>query len=170
MRSSRRKSASTAPRWPQHGHDPAKGHVTILLLTHLGEQLPATLRAARGPMREYLRSYLDNKQKRLETGRGGPMEIDPDDVEVLLDRAFDDYVQGKALIGTPESCAPVVEKLAAIGVDEIGCFIDFGVNPAAVLASLPQLDALRAASRILSTQTELPLTDAQAGLLATQPP
>ncbi len=148
----------------QHGHDPAKGHVTVLMLTHVGENREATLRQARGPMREYLRSYLDNKQKRLETARG-PMEIDQDDVDLLLDRAFEDYVQGKALIGSPESCAPIVEKLAAIGVDEIGCFIDFGVNEDAVLRSLPHLDTLRARFQDGAPETELPLTPSQAGLL-----
>ncbi|HEV7402757.1 MAG TPA: MupA/Atu3671 family FMN-dependent luciferase-like monooxygenase [Chthoniobacteraceae bacterium] len=148
----------------QHGHDPAKGHVTVLILTHVGEDRETTLRQARGPMREYLRSYLDNKQKRLETARG-PMEIDQDDVDLLLDRAFEDYVQGKALIGSPESCAPIVEKLAAIGVDEIGCFIDFGVNEDAVLRSLPHLDTLRARFQDGAPETELPLTPSQAGLL-----
>ena len=97
---------------------------------------------ARGPLREYLRSYLDNSQKRLET-QNGSVEVAQEDIEYLLDRSFDDYVQGKALIGTPESCSEVVDKLKEIGVDEIGCFIDFGVDPDAVLQSLRSLNTLR---------------------------
>src|SRR5262249_37189745 len=66
-----------------------------------------------------------------------------DDIEYLLDRSFNDYVKGKALIGSPESCAAIVENLRSIGVDELGCFLDFGVDAASVLASLPHLSDLK---------------------------
>src|SRR5690606_25934500 len=36
-----------------------------------------------------------------------------------------------------------VERLRAIGVDEIGCLIDFGAQTQAVLDQLPHLDRLR---------------------------
>ena len=76
--------------------------------------------------------------------------------------------RGKALIGTPESCAAVVEHLREIGVDEIGCFIDFGVDTDAVLASLPALDRLRerytAAPEPAASARELPFTESQRGL------
>ncbi len=145
----------------KNGHDPAAGHVTVLLLTFVGEELNSTRNRARGPMREYLRSYLDNKQKKV--AKGG-VEIDKDDVEFLLDRAFDDYVNGKALIGTPQSCIPIVEQLAALGVDEIGCFIDFGVAQDTVLSHLEHLDALRAHFEKGKAEFEIPLTDSERGL------
>ena len=56
--------------------------------------------------------------------------------------AYERYVQTSALIGTPASCAPILDKLQAIGVDEIACFIDFGIAPEGVLQSLPYLQAL----------------------------
>ena len=124
------------------GHDPAGAHVTVLVHTFLGEDLDAAREQARGPLREYLRSYLDNSQKRLES-QGGSAAVEQDDIEYLLDKSFADYVDGKSLIGTPESCAAVVDRLCDIGVDEVGCFIDFGVDPQAVLDSLPRLNALR---------------------------
>ena len=124
------------------GHDPARAHVTVLVHTFLGSDMEATREQARGPLREYLRSYLDNSQKRLES-QTGFVDVEQDDIEYLLDKSFADYVGGKSLIGTPESCAIVVDKLREIGVDEIGCFIDFGVSPQAVLDSLPKLNALR---------------------------
>ena len=151
----------------RHGHDPAKGHVTILVHTFVGDDADAARERARTPLKEYLRSFLDNSQKRLESQNGQSVDVAAEDLEYLLDKSFNDYVQGKALIGSPESCAAVVDRLREIGVDEIGCFIDFGVNPDAVLASLPALDRLRAsyadapASRAECT---LPLTEAQSGL------
>jgi iturin family lipopeptide synthetase A len=127
-----------------HGHDPAKGNVTLLVHTFVGATKDAAIARARGPMREYLRSYLDNSQKRHDAaGNNAGGGIDREDLEYLLDRSFDDYVQGKALIGSPESCVGIVDRLRDIGVDELGCFLDFGVDAAAVRDSLPHLDALR---------------------------
>ncbi len=148
----------------QSGHDSSKGHVTILVHTYLGDDLQTAREKARGPLREYLRSYLDNSQKRLES-QNGSVDIAQEDIEYLLDKSFDDYVGGKALIGTPESCAAVVEKLRQIGVDEIGCFIDFGVDPDAVLAGLSSLNTLRKRYDRPSTVEEpLALSESQQGL------
>ena len=124
------------------GHDPAGAQVTVLVHTFLGDDAQSAREQARGPLREYLRSYLDNSQKRLES-QNGAAHVEQDDIEYLLDKSFADYVNGKALIGTPETCAAVVDRLREIGVDEVGCFIDFGVDPAMVLHSLPRLNALR---------------------------
>ena len=154
----------------RHGHDPAKGHVTILVHTFVGDDADTARARARGPLREYLRSFLDNSQKRLESQNGQSVDVAAEDLEYLLDKSFNDYVQGKALIGSPESCAAVVERLRAIGVDEIGCFIDFGVDADAVLAHLPALDRLRqryaepAPAAPAPTARTLPLTEAQSGL------
>ena len=148
----------------RHGHDPAEGHVTILMHTFVGDDLRATRERARGPLREYLRSYLDNSQKRLES-QNGAVDVAQEDIEFLLDKSFDDYVQGKALIGTPESCAEVVENLRRIGVDEIGCFIDFGIETEAVLGSLRAVNALRGRfARPAESEQCLPLSESQQGL------
>ena len=61
-------------------------------------------------------------------GEDGQAALDAEDADYLLDRAFEDYACGKALIGSPESCARVIERLQRIGVDEVGCFVDFGVT------------------------------------------
>ena len=147
-----------------NGHDPSKGHVTILVHTYLGEDLTAAREKARGPLREYLRSYLDNSQKRLES-QNGSVDIAQEDIEYLLDKSFDDYVQGKALIGTPESCVAVVEKLRQIGVDEIGCFIDFGVDCDAVLNGLRPLNTLKEYFTCpVAAEQQLALSPSQQGL------
>ena len=124
------------------GHDPANAHVTLLLHTFVGSDLKNTREQAHKPLTDYLRSFLDNSQKRLESERGD-LTVDEADVELLLERAFNDYVEGKSLIGTPDSCATVVERLRGVGVDELGCFIDFGVEPDAALAALSPLVELK---------------------------
>ena len=126
----------------KNGHDPRHANVTILLHTFVGTDADSARAIARQPMREYLRAYLDNSQKRLETQFNGA-SVSEEDVQYLLDRAFDDYVNGKALIGSPESCSPIVAQMKKMGVDEIGCFVDFGINPETVLAQLPHISELQ---------------------------
>ena len=143
----------------QAGHD--RGHVTILLHTFVTDDVESARASTRQPLREYLRSHVEIAQRKL-TSQHGAAEVARDDLDFLLERAADDYARGKAFIGTPESCVKIAEQLCAIGVDEVGCLIDFGVDPKAVLASLPYLDQLR--QHFAKAPATLPLLPAQRGL------
>jgi aryl carrier-like protein len=66
------------------------------------------------------------------------------DMEALLSYAFERYFTTSGLFGTPETCLRMVDRLKAIGVDEIGCLIDFGVDVDSVLASLHDLQRVMA--------------------------
>jgi natural product biosynthesis luciferase-like monooxygenase protein len=142
------------------GHDPATGHVTTLLFTYLDETDEKAREVARGPLCDYLRSYLDNSQKKIER-QIGDVEVDQEDLDYLTNRSCDDYFNGKSLVGTVESCAAVVDRLKKIGVDEIGCFVDFGIESGLVLKSLERVTALMQPA---ATDETLPLTEAEQGL------
>jgi natural product biosynthesis luciferase-like monooxygenase protein/amino acid adenylation domain-containing protein len=128
-----------------HGHDPARGRVSVLLHTFVGSEAEAVRERARRPFCDYLKSSLDLLQKLVKSqGMGIDFErLSEDDKDYLLSSAYERYVRTSALIGTPDTCAPVVESLSDIGVDEIACFIDFGVEAESVLGGLPHLDELR---------------------------
>ncbi|HLM55061.1 MAG TPA: MupA/Atu3671 family FMN-dependent luciferase-like monooxygenase, partial [Pyrinomonadaceae bacterium] len=129
----------------EHGHDPARGHVTVLLHTLVGGQAEDVRERARRPFCDYLKSSLDLFQN-LVKSQGLQIDFErlsEDDMEYLLSSAYERYVRTSALIGTPDTCAPVVERMSAIGVDELACFIDFGVGAETVLGNLAHLDALR---------------------------
>ena len=49
--------------------------------------------------------------------------------------AVDRYLGTSGLFGTPEGCLQIIEKLKAIGVDEVACLIDFGVDAVAEVVS-----------------------------------
>src|SRR5262249_55581590 len=66
----------------------------------------------------------------------------PEDMQALLDHAFERYFETSGLFGTPTSCLKLVGQLRRIGVDEIACLIDFGVDVDSVLASLHFLEEL----------------------------
>jgi natural product biosynthesis luciferase-like monooxygenase protein len=128
-----------------HGHDPATGRVTLMLHTFIGADRETVRETVRRPFMQYLRSsvgLLTNLAKglNLKVGREGLSEQDTD---ALLEFAFNRYFETSALFGTPTSCAPMIETLKTLGVDEVACLIDFGVEEEAVLASLDLLNELK---------------------------
>lgn len=128
----------------QNGYDPKSGNVTVLLHTFVGDDLESVRSQARQPFYNYLRSSV-GLFKNLIKSQGLNVDFDQlseDDVDYIFSKAYERYVQTSALIGTPESCLPIVDHLIAIGVDEIGCFIDFGVDGDSVLKALHHLNLL----------------------------
>ncbi|MFD3698352.1 amino acid adenylation domain-containing protein [Streptomyces sp. NPDC058646] len=133
--------------WRAAGHA-GEPHVTLMLHSYVGTDAEDVRARAREPFRAYLRSSLGLIEN---MARGLGMDIrsadfTPEDLEALLDHACARYMRDGSLIGTAEDCLPLVERLSAIGVDELACLVDFGVDTDAVLASLPRLDSLRRAA------------------------
>ncbi|MFD3837044.1 MupA/Atu3671 family FMN-dependent luciferase-like monooxygenase [Streptomyces sp. NPDC058642] len=129
----------------QHGLDPDTGRVTVLLHTYLGTDHAAARAEALEPMSRYLRSSLQMRSAASAVGTG-PEDVataSEDDLDYLFRRAYDRYCDERALIGTPDSCAPLVEALHEAGVDEIAALIDFGIPTERMRAGLEHLDALR---------------------------
>jgi natural product biosynthesis luciferase-like monooxygenase protein len=139
------------------GHDPETGRVTLMLHSFLGDDVDAVREQVRGPMKAYLDSSMGLVKKyawsfpafKKPEGATTQPEIDLDRLsdeerDALLEHSFARYFETSGLFGTPESLRPFVERLAEIGVDEIGCLIDYGVDAETMLASLEPLDRLRA--------------------------
>ncbi|MBU6530093.1 non-ribosomal peptide synthetase [Streptomyces mayonensis] len=131
-----------------HGHDPATGRVVVLVHTYLGPDAERARQEARKPFCDYLRSSID-----LFDNAANSLGIDvdllathQDDLDYVLDLAYQRYCETRALIGNAAEVRPVLDSLTAAGADEIGCFIDFGVPPELMLGGLPELGRLRAAS------------------------
>ncbi|MEM9291573.1 MAG: LLM class flavin-dependent oxidoreductase [Acidobacteriota bacterium] len=129
----------------EHGHDPDHGRVTLMLHSFLGESVEEVRRVVRDPFCQYLRSFgglLDNLAQSMGVGTHGE-GLSEDDIDSVLSFAFDRYFNNSGLFGTPESCLELAQRLRDIGVDEVACLVDFGVDDDRVLASLEPLDALR---------------------------
>ncbi|HEX8184892.1 MAG TPA: condensation domain-containing protein, partial [Blastocatellia bacterium] len=98
---------------------------------------------ARIPFCNYLRSSVDLIAN-LARSLGQSLEsFTEDDWDALLSQAFDRYFETSGLLGTPETCLKMIGRLKAIGVDEIGCLIDFGIDYERVIESLRLLNELR---------------------------
>ncbi|MCO6008064.1 amino acid adenylation domain-containing protein [Actinoallomurus purpureus] len=128
-----------------HGFDPETGRVVVLVHTYLGDDAVRARREAFQPFCDYLRSSL-TLFNNVANSLGIDVDLaetEQDDLDFVLERAYERYCESRALIGSVAGSRAVMDALIAAGADEIGCFIDFGVAPDLMLAALPELDALR---------------------------
>lgn len=120
------------------GHDPRSGIVSLMAHTFVGEDNGAVREKVRQPFSNYLRTYF----KQFEHAQSDT-PVDEADKDALMAAAFEMYFRERTLMGTPAKCARLVERLAAAGVDELACLIDFGVDTDSVLESLSYLNELK---------------------------
>ena len=128
----------------EHGHEDP-GHVTLMLHTFLGTEDVAVREKVRHPFYTYLGSSVE-LMSTLAQSSGYSADLNSlteDDMAAILAHGFDRYYETSGLMGTVSTCLPMVERLKKIGVDEVACLIDFGVDEDEVLASLHELARLK---------------------------
>jgi natural product biosynthesis luciferase-like monooxygenase protein len=129
----------------ERGRDPRSGRVTLMLHTYIDQGLDLVREKVRVPFTNYLRSsigLISNLIKSLNL----PLDLksmSEKDLDDLLGFAFARYFETSALFGTPETCAGMIERLKEIGVDEVACLIDFGVEVDSAISGLRRLDQLK---------------------------
>lgn len=122
----------------RNGYDPNTGHVTLMLHTFIASEIELVRDQVRKPFIKYLENSVDlwkDASQNLD-------ELTVLEREKLLNYAFERYFQTAALFGTPSSCLNMVNHLKEVGVDEIACLIDFGVDTDSVLSNLSYLNQL----------------------------
>jgi natural product biosynthesis luciferase-like monooxygenase protein len=140
------------------GFDPNTGIVSLMLHTFVGEDRDEVKETVRAPLKAYLATSMDlikdkasvfpafakpkgTKDADLDAGFATLSEEDKD---ALLEGAFERYFEQSGLFGTVDDALSMVEKVRAIGVDDVACLIDFGANTDLVFEHLPYLDQVRA--------------------------
>lgn len=159
--------------WRDAGHA-GEGRVTLMLHTLVGTDEADVKEKVRVPLLNYLRSSVDllkgyawsfpALKRRPGDEANGVLDLDAlsdQEREGVLEYAFERYYATSGLFGTVESCAAQVDRLTAIGVNEIACLIDFGIPTDLALSSLEHLDRLRR-----RTAEERPASADQHGLPA----
>jgi len=134
--------------WRRHGH-PGRGHVSLMMHAFLGTDVSEVRRAVREPLMSYFRSSVDIS-KGFAASQGlkmDPSTLSPRDMEAMLEHGFERHLEDGGLFGTPESCAPIVERVRRLDVDEVACLVDFGTSLEATMSSLQHLDTLRRRSQ-----------------------
>jgi natural product biosynthesis luciferase-like monooxygenase protein len=143
------------------GHDPANFSVTLMLHTYIARDRELAREVAREPMKDYLRSAAGLIKQyawafpafKKPAGVENPMQIDlqtlsHEENEAILDFAFKRYFEDSGLFGTVEDCLARVESLKKIGVTEVACLIDYGIETQKVMEGLyPLAEVLRRANQ-----------------------
>lgn len=126
------------------------GVVSLMLHTLVGDSDDEVHDLARGPMMRYLGASLNLAAAHLASVPflRDPSRIDlsaltPDLVDETLEASFEKYFHMGSLMGSFEKCLETVGRMEAIGVNEIACLIDFGLDPAIVSAGLENLGVVR---------------------------
>jgi amino acid adenylation domain-containing protein/natural product biosynthesis luciferase-like monooxygenase protein len=125
----------------RHGHDPAQRTVSLMLHTFIGESAAAADAAAHEPMANYLRAHARLRELVLRASNS-EIDIEGIDLEQVVELALTRYMRHGSLIGTPTSGLALLERLHRIGVNDIGCLIDFGVETSQVLEGIRNLRRL----------------------------
>ncbi|QIE44580.1 LLM class flavin-dependent oxidoreductase [Pseudohalocynthiibacter aestuariivivens] len=142
------------------GHDPDDFQVTLMLHSYIAEDRETARRIAREPMKDYLRSAAGLIKQyawafpafKKPEGVKNAFEMDlgaleADELEAILDFAFERYFEDAGLFGTVEDGVARTEQLKAIGVTEIACLIDYGIDTPTVMDGLKSLaEVLRRAN------------------------
>jgi natural product biosynthesis luciferase-like monooxygenase protein len=138
--------------WKAAGH-PGDGYVTLMLHTFVAEDEEWVREMVRAPLKTYLRSSVSlirdfaatfpALRKRADGGDLDFRSLTGEEMDALLDYSVERYYETSGLFGSPAKCARLVNELALMGVNEIACLIDFGVETEAALSALKPLNALR---------------------------
>jgi natural product biosynthesis luciferase-like monooxygenase protein len=138
--------------WAEAGY-PGRGTVSLMLHTFVGTDMDHVRETVRQPMKDYLNSAMGLVKeaawhfptfKKMSNDTGKSLDeiyqdMSAEDLDALLDYAFERYFERSGLFGTPERCLEIVDNCKAIDVDEIACLIDYGIPTATVLEHLPYL-------------------------------
>jgi len=157
--------------WREAGHA-GEGHATLMFHTFLGEDEARVREKVRGPLIEYLRTATAllheyawsfpafKRPAGAETGGQVDLgSLSEDETEALLDHAFERYFKTSGLFGTPEDNLALIRRLRDLGVDEVGCLIDFGIDTDTVIAHLPAIDRLRGLVQDRADEAECSLAE-----------
>ena len=141
--------------WKEAGHE-GQGHVTLMLHTFVGDDVDAVKDIVREPMKSYLGSSLSlvkgfaNTWTAFKKRADGSTNVDVDldslteeEMSGLLEYSFERYFEASGLFGDIDRALDVVDDLKGLGIDEIACLIDFGVDEDLTLEHLRHLNRVK---------------------------
>lgn len=129
----------------KNGFDPDSCSVSMMVHTFMGADEEQVKNDVREPFCAYLKTHYGLLES-LAKGMGLDVSLkdfSEDDLNSLLEFGVEGFMQGRALIGTPQSCEPFVNSLKEAGVTEICCLVDFLQDYDSVMGSLPYIKQLK---------------------------
>jgi natural product biosynthesis luciferase-like monooxygenase protein len=133
----------------RNGHK-TRGKVALMLHTFLGKDRAEVKETVREAFSAYLLNSADlmiPAEHRAQWEKAAQSNADRAMVDEMVAQSFARYFETASLMGTPDSCLATVKRLAAMGVDEVCCLVDFGLDLDRVKESLPYLTELKERAR-----------------------
>lgn len=126
------------------GLKPESGVVSLMLHTYVDEHPARAVDRVKPALTEYLKSFVIQHQTANNSTDEKVKTLNSlgDDRDDFLDMVFSRYVNTSSLIGDIESARSILTNFKSMGVDEVACLVDFGLNKADVLNSLRLLSTL----------------------------
>jgi natural product biosynthesis luciferase-like monooxygenase protein len=117
------------------------GKISLMLHTFIGEDASEVRKVVQKPLCDYLEqsTELALPQDLQEKWHSSGRELKDE----MINQTFNRYFETSALMGTPEHCGSIIEKLHQIGVTDVCCLIDFGLPIEQVMGSLELLTKLK---------------------------
>jgi len=117
------------------------GKVALMLHTYLDQDVAEVKKTVQKPLSAYL-------QQSIELAIPADLRSQWESADTTLrdkmvEEAFNRYFDTSALMGSPQMCEKVIEKVKNLGVTDICCLIDFGLSNEQVLNSLKLLKTLK---------------------------
>lgn len=109
--------------------------ISLMLHTYIDRTEQIALGFSEQPFKDYLRSSIQLMEPvAKETGLDINTQMDD-----LIEMAFRKFSKENTLIGSPESCQKMLHSIRNIGVTEVACLVDFGVESEKVLKGLENI-------------------------------
>jgi len=120
---------------------PDEGAITLMLHAYVDDTEEKVRDEALVPFKQYLESSAGLvatliRSLKLDVNLDKMTEKDRDD---LVAFAAERYLGSSGLFGTEKTCLEMVDQLVEIGVNEIACLVDFGIETGTVLQSIERI-------------------------------
>ncbi len=118
-----------------NGHRKEEMKVSLMLHTYI----TATEQSAFKNSEKAFKEYLESSIKLIEPmAKAEGLDINTQRKEIV-EIVYQKFGRENTLIGSPESCQQILQKVQSIGVNEIACLVDFGVENDKVIAGLEKI-------------------------------
>ena len=128
----------------EYGFDPATREVALMMHTFVDDSMDVVQEKVKSAYEAYLNVNL-GLQSNLIQGLDRTIDLTQDDKEFIISHATQQLFKTRGLVGTPDICIEKLKVLQAIGVTEVACLIDFGVDDTSMMRSLYKLDEVKEA-------------------------
>lgn len=122
----------------ENGFDPDAGKVAVMLHTFVSNDTSYVKKVVEAPFKNYLKHSI-NLMRTVASDAN--LDIDKD-LDMILEMGFQRFYKTSGLFGTPESCLSRIKELNDVGVNEIACLLDFGIETDTVITNLEHLKRL----------------------------